>query len=144
MRNLAYHDPLTGLPNRLLFHDRLDQAIERARRHRQLLAVMLLDLDRFKLINDSLGLESGDQVLRAVADRLVGRCGAAIRWRGSAATSSWCCCSATDDAESRRQGRAEAARRLRPPLGRSTATSWTSAPASASRCIPTTATTRTR
>jgi PAS domain S-box-containing protein len=51
IRNLAYHDPLTGLPNRLLFNDRLTQAIERARRSAQLLAVMILDLDRFKLIN---------------------------------------------------------------------------------------------
>ena len=71
IRNLAYHDPLTGLPNRLLFNDRLTQAIERARRSRRLLAVMILDLDRFKLINDSLGLASGDQVLRAVGERLV-------------------------------------------------------------------------
>jgi diguanylate cyclase (GGDEF)-like protein/PAS domain S-box-containing protein len=72
IRSLAYHDPLTGLPNRLLFNDRLTQAIERARRNRQQLAVMILDLDRFKLINDSLGLASGDQVLRAVGERLVG------------------------------------------------------------------------
>ncbi len=72
IRSLAYHDPLTGLPNRLLFNDRLTQAIERARRHRQRLAVMILDLDRFKLINDFLGLASGDQVLRAVGERLVG------------------------------------------------------------------------
>ena len=71
LRNLAHRDPLTGLPNRLLFNDRLAQAIERARRNQQLLAVMILDLDRFKLINDSLGLASGDQVLRAVAERLV-------------------------------------------------------------------------
>ena len=71
IRNLAYHDPLTGLPNRLLFNDRLTQAIERARRGQQQLAVMILDLDRFKLINDSLGLASGDQVLRAVGERLV-------------------------------------------------------------------------
>ena len=70
LRNLAYLDPLTGLPNRLLFHDRLVQAMERARRTRQLLAILLVDLDRFKLINDSLGLEKGDQVLRSVAGRL--------------------------------------------------------------------------
>jgi diguanylate cyclase (GGDEF)-like protein/PAS domain S-box-containing protein len=71
IRNLAYHDPLTGLPNRLLFNDRLGQAIERARRNQQLLAVMILDIDRFKLINDSLGLARGDQVLRLVGERLV-------------------------------------------------------------------------
>jgi PAS domain S-box-containing protein len=59
IRDLAYHDPLTGLPNRLLFNDRLSQAIERARRLQQVVAVMILDLDRFKLINDSLGLASG-------------------------------------------------------------------------------------
>ena len=70
LKSLAYHDPLTGLPNRLLFHDRVSQAIERARRNRQLLTIMLVDLDRFKLINDSLGLEQGDQVLKAVAERL--------------------------------------------------------------------------
>ncbi len=70
LRNLAYLDPLTGLPNRLLFHDRLAQSIERARRGRQMFAVLLIDLDRFKLINDSLGLEKGDQVLRSVAERL--------------------------------------------------------------------------
>lgn len=70
LKSLAYHDPLTGLPNRLLFHDRLSQAIERAKRNRQLLTVMLVDLDRFKLINDSLGLETGDQVIKGVADRL--------------------------------------------------------------------------
>jgi diguanylate cyclase (GGDEF)-like protein/PAS domain S-box-containing protein len=73
LRSLAYHDPLTGLPNRLLFHDRLAQAIERARRARQLLTVMLIDLDRFKLINDSLGLATGDQIIKGVADRLVQR-----------------------------------------------------------------------
>lgn len=71
LRTLAYLDPLTGLPNRLLFMDRLGQAIARARRARQLLAVMLVDLDRFKLVNDSLGLERGDQLLRAVGERLV-------------------------------------------------------------------------
>ena len=72
IRSLAYHDPLTGLPNRPLFNDRLSQAIERARRNQQMLAVMILDLDRFKLINDFLGLASGDQVLRGVGERLVG------------------------------------------------------------------------
>ncbi|MFO1068013.1 MAG: EAL domain-containing protein [Geminicoccaceae bacterium] len=72
LRSLAYIDPLTALPNRLLFHDRLNQAVERARRTRQMLAVMLVDLDRFKLVNDSLGLEKGDQMLRAVGERLAG------------------------------------------------------------------------
>ncbi|MEJ5232492.1 MAG: EAL domain-containing protein [Geminicoccaceae bacterium] len=72
LRTLAYLDPLTGLPNRILFNDRLGQAIARTRRQRQLLAVLLLDLDRFKLVNDSLGLERGDQLLKSVGERLVG------------------------------------------------------------------------
>jgi diguanylate cyclase (GGDEF)-like protein/PAS domain S-box-containing protein len=71
IRSLAYRDPLTGLPNRMLFNDRLSQAVERARRNQQQLAVMILDIDRFKLINDSLGLTRGDQVLRTVGERLV-------------------------------------------------------------------------
>ncbi len=70
IRALAYYDPLTALPNRLLFVDRLGDAVERARRNRQMFAVMLVDLDRFKLINDSLGLQIGDAMLRAVGERL--------------------------------------------------------------------------
>ena len=66
----AIHDPLTGLPNRELFMDRLDLALRRATRGRHEVAAIFLDLDRFKLINDSLGHEVGDQVLIAVAERL--------------------------------------------------------------------------
>jgi diguanylate cyclase (GGDEF)-like protein/PAS domain S-box-containing protein len=68
----AIHDPLTGLPNRELFMDRLDVALRRADRGGHELTVIFLDLDRFKLINDSLGHDAGDQVLCAVADRLSG------------------------------------------------------------------------
>lgn len=66
----AFHDVLTELPNRALFLDRLERAISRAKRHHQYPAVLFLDLDRFKLINDSLGHEAGDQLLVAVASRL--------------------------------------------------------------------------
>lgn len=67
---MAYYDPLTGLPNRRLFHDRLTQALAQAERHGKLLAIFFLDLDRFKNINDTLGHETGDHLLQAVADRL--------------------------------------------------------------------------
>jgi diguanylate cyclase (GGDEF)-like protein/PAS domain S-box-containing protein len=67
---MATHDALTGLPNRVLFNDRLTLALAQAHRHHQKLAVMLLDLDRFKDINDTLGHSVGDQLLRIVSKRL--------------------------------------------------------------------------
>ncbi|WP_114973706.1 putative bifunctional diguanylate cyclase/phosphodiesterase [Rhodoferax ferrireducens] len=69
--HLAHHDVLTDLPNRMLLQDRLGQAIEVARRQGRQLAVMYMDLDRFKHINDSLGHAVGDQLLKSVALRLV-------------------------------------------------------------------------
>ncbi|MDO8585636.1 MAG: EAL domain-containing protein [Armatimonadota bacterium] len=68
--HMAHHDHLTGLPNRLLFADRLTQSLNLARRYGQSVAVMFLDLDSFKTINDTLGHSFGDLVLKAVADRL--------------------------------------------------------------------------
>jgi diguanylate cyclase (GGDEF)-like protein/PAS domain S-box-containing protein len=70
IRSLAYRDPLTGLPNRLLFGDRLALAVAQAHREQQRLAILFLDLDRFKVVNDSLGHRLGDQLLLAVAERL--------------------------------------------------------------------------
>jgi diguanylate cyclase (GGDEF)-like protein len=70
VRDLAYHDPLTGLPNRLLFQDRLALSVAQAHRRGKGLAVLFLDLDRFKVINDSLGHSVGDLLIREVAVRL--------------------------------------------------------------------------
>jgi len=70
IKHLAYHDALTALPNRLLFKDRLTVAISHAQRERRKLAVLFLDLDRFKVINDSLGHNIGDQLLQAVSARV--------------------------------------------------------------------------
>ncbi len=70
IRHLAHHDSLTGLPNRLLFNDRLGQAISLAKRDSRRFALLYLDLDRFKPVNDTLGHSAGDEVLRNAAARI--------------------------------------------------------------------------
>ena len=70
IEHMAYHDPLTGLCNRAELHNRLEQAVEQAKRHSRSLALHFIDLDRFKVINDTLGHSVGDSLLQAVARRL--------------------------------------------------------------------------
>jgi diguanylate cyclase (GGDEF)-like protein/PAS domain S-box-containing protein len=70
LTHLAHHDPLTNLPNRLLFTDRAGQAVASAQAHKRGCALLMIDLDHFKLINDSLGHSVGDQLLKGVAERL--------------------------------------------------------------------------
>ncbi len=70
IHRLTFMDTLTGLPNRLLFHDRLTHALAAARRKQRHLAVLVVDLDRFNLINDTLGHETGDLLIRAISERL--------------------------------------------------------------------------
>ena len=68
---MARHDALTGLPNRLLFAERIDQAISQIGRSSEGFAVLSLDLDQFKQVNDTLGHPVGDELLRSVAERLI-------------------------------------------------------------------------
>jgi diguanylate cyclase (GGDEF)-like protein/PAS domain S-box-containing protein len=70
LHRLAYYDNLTGLPNRILFSDRVFQALAEAKRRNRFVALMMLDMDRFKVVNDTMGHEAGDALLREIAARL--------------------------------------------------------------------------
>ncbi|MET0054700.1 MAG: GGDEF domain-containing protein, partial [Candidatus Thiodiazotropha sp. 6PLUC10] len=72
LERLAFYDPLTGLANRLLLHDRLQQSCSYAKRNGSMVAVLFMDLDRFKAVNDSYGHEVGDQLLQEVSRRIQG------------------------------------------------------------------------
>ena len=71
VRELAYQDPLTGLPNRTQFIDQVHKSLKKVRRKTEMLAIMFLDLDRFKYVNDTLGHDVGDMLLKAVAERIL-------------------------------------------------------------------------
>ena len=87
---MAMHDALTGLPNRSLLYDRFNIAWAQAQRNNRKLAIMELDLDSFKTINDTLGHAAGDKLLKVTADRLSTSSVRVIRWPGWVATSSSC------------------------------------------------------
>ena len=70
MRNMAYHDALTDLPNRIFLNDRLEMALLQARRNDSLVALLYIDFDHFKQINDGLGHDVGDELLQSVGNRL--------------------------------------------------------------------------
>jgi GGDEF domain-containing protein len=72
LRHMAQHDPLTGLPNRALFNDRLNRELERSKRQDGRFAMVFVDIDYFKLINDRFGHAEGDKVLKRVAQQLQG------------------------------------------------------------------------
>jgi len=111
---MALHDPLTGLPNRTLFQDRLRQAILGGRRGRRALALMILDLDRFKEVNDTLGHEAGDHLLRQVALGL----GQVLRQSDTVARLGGDEFAVLLAGETKPQGAAETARKILETLGR--------------------------
>ena len=91
MQFMAHHDTLTKLPNRILFSDRLNQAMARAHWHSRHVAVIFIDLDRFMEFNDRIGHQAGDQLLLQITQRLSSIDAAAIPWHASAAMNSLSC-----------------------------------------------------
>ena len=87
VRHQATHDMLTGLPNRVLFHDRLQTAMQRGSRQHHPFALALMDIDGFKAVNDTYGHPAGDALLQAMACACAGTCAPTTPWRAWAATS---------------------------------------------------------
>ena len=92
LAHLVRHDPLTGLPNRILFEDRLEQALAASRRGGTMVALFVLDVDRFKSINDTFGHQAGDALLQQLPIASARWCATPTRWPAWGATNS-CCCS---------------------------------------------------
>ena len=137
MTALAQHDPLTGLPNRLLLHDRLSEAIALRHRYHKNLAVCFVDVDRFKGVNDSEGHETGDLVLLSIAQSLVGllrNSDTVCRYGGDEFVI------VLSELEHASHAVGVCRKHSMPPPGRtaSTGTTSPSRPASAWPCIPTT------
>jgi predicted signal transduction protein with EAL and GGDEF domain len=120
IQDLAFYDELTGLPNRRQLHETLAHAFGDANRSHLIGALLFIDLDHFKTINDSLGHATGDWLLKEVASRLKRLVRQGIVWPVSAATSSCCCCqrspSAAPGGDAGRPHRGAAHRGDRRPL----------------------------